>query len=352
MPETALSLALRLAGHGWHLFPLTPSDKRPLANCPACRTRPGHPPTHPIAHCPCRHTGGWCHGVRAATTNPDTLTHWFTTQPHAAIGAAAGPSGLTLIDIDHHDTALPANLATGLLPGIDLTDEPAAPPGWHDPTRYHDGRDSLRLLAQLRAGPHPWPGEPEYQPVTVDTPSGGRHLWYRAPAPDLRQAVPPKGLAWHVDIKAGHSYGLAPGTTTAAGTYQHRDGQPAHPGRMPDWLATEVTRAARPTPPVPTASPPDPQRDGSGPPGYIDTLLARGAAQLHGLTDGRKDALAALAYKTGGYLAWAGLTEADVIDRLTTAGTATGLPHTTAERIAQRSLTNGQNRPLTPKSRA
>ncbi len=55
------------------------------------------------------------------------------------------------------------------------------------------------------------------QPVTVTTPSGGRHLWYRAPAGDLRQAGGRRGIAWRVDIKAGWSLDVGrPGMRAAA----------------------------------------------------------------------------------------------------------------------------------------
>src|SRR6266536_6002092 len=62
-------LALELAALGWHILPLSATSKRPLSNCPACRTQHGTPGHLPEA-CPCLAGGGWCHGVRAATTDP------------------------------------------------------------------------------------------------------------------------------------------------------------------------------------------------------------------------------------------------------------------------------------------
>jgi len=343
---TALKLALSLAACGWHVFPLSPNSKRPLANCQACREQPGRP--HSIETCPCLPAGAWCHGVRAATTDPDRIHRWWTAAPRAAVAAAAGPSGLVLIDLDTHADTPPKHPETELLPGIDLRTESAAT-GWQH-ADYRDGRDALRLLARLRGGLHPWPGDPAHRPVAVDTPSGGRHLWYRAPAEDLHQAVPPKGLAWQADVKAGWSYGLAPGTRTAAGTYAHRSGSPANPGTLPAWLAREVIRACGPKPQlVPTPARHMPHgASGTGPAGYLRTVLDKGATDLARLADGRKTALAALAYKAGGYLDYSGLTETEVIDALTAAGTASGLTHRIAERTARRSLENGRIRPLTP----
>ncbi len=344
-PPSSLDLARRLAGFGWHVFPLTPTDKRPLANCPRCRARDGLSP-HRIEQCPCLPAGSWCHGVRAATLDPARIERWWSANPHAAVGVAAGPSRLLLVDIDTHADTPPEHLATELLPGIDLTTEPIDPAAWQS-TEFHNGRDSLRLLATLRGGPRPWPTDSSHQPFTVQTPSGGRHLWYRAPAGNLHQAI--GQLAWQVDIKAGWSYGLAPGTVTRAGQYRHLDGDLAAPGRLPGWLEREIRRVATPQSPTPTLPPP-PRVGGSsaGPAAYLDTLLERGAADLARMRDGRKRALAALAYKAGGYLAWSGRSEQEVLARLVTAGLAAALVSADAERIARRSLANGIARPLNP----
>jgi hypothetical protein len=345
LPVSPLDLALRLAVIGRHVFPLSPDTKRPFGNCPACRETPGRTP-HRIAECPCLSAGAWCHGVRAATTDPDRIRAWWTAAPRAAVGIAAGPSGLVLLDIDTHADTPPEHPATTLLPGIDLRTEPAAD-GWQE-RPYRDGRDTLRLLTRLRGGPHPWPTDPAHQPVIADTPSGGRHLWYRAPAACLHQAVPPKGLAWQVDVKAGWSYGLAPRTRTAAGTYTHRAGDLADPGHLPAWLAHEVIRVCGPRPEPPRIPTRPLALTGAGRGNYLRAVLDHGADDQARLKDGRKAALAALAYKAGGYLAYSGLPETEVIDQLITAGTNCGLTHRIAERTARRALENGKTRPLSP----
>ena len=94
-------LAVELAALGWHILPLSPVSKRPLGNCGACRPRHGIA-AHLAGACPCLAVGGWCHGVRAATTDPATITAWWHRQPRAVPGVAAGPSGLVLVDIDAH----------------------------------------------------------------------------------------------------------------------------------------------------------------------------------------------------------------------------------------------------------
>jgi hypothetical protein len=349
-------LALELAALGWHILPLSPASKRPLGNCPACRTRHGTPGHH-LGGCPCLVGGRWCHGVRAATTDPARITSWWQREPAAVPGVAAGPSGLVLIDIDAHRGPLPPRLATGLLPGINLAAVPIPAREWNDPARYRDGRDTLALLARLRGGLRPWPPGPEHQPVAAATPSGGMHLWYQAPADGLRQALADPhgrhGLAWQVDIKAGWSYGIAPGATTTAGTYQIRGGDAARPGRMPAWLAREVTRAAAIIPAGPAglapAGPGGP--GGPGPAAYLATVIHRAAAQLANLTDGRKRALSALAYHAGGLLQWSGMEREHVTRQLVDAGTAAGLAPGISARIVNRAVANGEARPLTPPGR-
>ena len=347
--HTPLALALALAEVGWHVLPLSNSTKRPLPNCATCKPAPDGTTQHPIELCPCIPMRGWCHGVRAATTHPARIERWWHLVDHAAVGAATGPSNLVLLDIDHHGETPPANLATGLLPGVNLKAEPVDPEVWQRPGRFRTGRDTLHLLTHLRGGLHPWPTDPSHQPVTADTPSGGRHLWYRAPVDaQLRQAI--GQLAWQVDIKAGWSYGLAPGTPTKNGPYRHRGGDPANPGTPPDWLTRELVRVASVQAP-PSTRPPrsaPPPSSATGPAAYLTTILARGATDLAAMSDGRQTALAKLAYTTGGYLAWSGLTEAEVLDQLITAGTDSGLAYPLAHSIARRSLSNGRTRPLTP----
>jgi len=352
-----LAIALALAKLGWHVFPLSPDTKGPLGNCKYCNAKAR--PAHPIQDCLCIADGAWCHGVRAATTNPHRITTWWRRAPHAVPGIAAGPSGLVLIDIDTHGEPLPGDHATALLPGIDLRTELCGEAAWRNRVAFRTGRDSLMLLARLRGRRDPWPHDAAHQPLVVTTPSGGTHLWYRAPdGVALHQALAStrRALAWKVDVKAGWSYGVAPGATTAAGTYTITSGAPTAVGRMPDWLTCEVVRVAGPehretTMPPPRSATSAAVGDDRGT-RYLLTVLDRGDKQLQERRgdDGRKQRLAALAYQAGGLIHLTKLTEHDVIDRLTDTGIASGLPARKAEDIARRSLANGQRRPLTTRN--
>ena len=304
-------LALGLAALGWHILPLSPVSKRPLANCPACRPQHGIP-AHLAHACPCLAAGGWCHGVRAATTDPARITTWWQREPRAVPGVAAGPSGLVLVDIDAHGDQLPPRLATGLLPGIDLAAEPIPRDAWDDPGRFRDGRDTLTLLARLRGGPRPLAGRPR-------APAGHRRhpLRWRAPVVPGPRPQPPPGP--RRPPAAGTGW---PGRSTSK-----PDGPTASPPARPPPPAP--TRYAAVTPPGPAGCPPgSPVRSSAPPPPHHDSppprrryrrpagparpptwppSSAAAPSSSPPLTDGRKRALSALAYHAGGLLHWSGL---------------------------------------------
>lgn len=347
-----LALALHLAALGWHILPLSFWDKTPLRNCDRCRDDNGRV-LHAPDGCPCIPAGRWCHGVRAATTDHDAITAWWRDAPHAIVpGVAAGPSRLVLIDIDTHGEPLPDDHATALLPGIDLRTELIAEAAWSDRDAFRDGRDSLNLLARLRGHGNAWPVGERHQPVVAGTPSGGVHLWYRAPEDvQLHQALSGnrRALAWKVDVKAGWSYGLAPGAATTAGTYRHRAGNLADPGAMTDWLTTEVVRVAGPEVHEPATARLSPSPVGaSRATRYLEAVLNRGMAELGKLREGqgREKTLMHLAYQIGGLIDQADIPEHTILAELITAGTAVGLTHRIATRTATRSLANGRRRPL------
>lgn len=65
--------ALAYAEHGWAVFPIEPSTKRPYKGT---------------------------QGFRDATTNPEQIARWWGAEPDAWIGLALRPSGLIAIDVD------------------------------------------------------------------------------------------------------------------------------------------------------------------------------------------------------------------------------------------------------------
>lgn len=173
---------LDLAARGWALFPVRPAGKAPA-----------------IARWQDR-----------ATTDPDRLERFFTAHPAHNAGIACGPSGLLVIDCDTPKTG----------------PDPA-------PDTDTGARDGWAVLAGMAAGrgglPDTW---------TVSTPSGGRHLYFRAPAP--RPGRPPLGntgktLGRMLDTRGMGGQVLAPGSRLPNGGYELLDD--TDPADLPGWLA-------------------------------------------------------------------------------------------------------------------
>jgi hypothetical protein len=145
-----------------------------------------------------------------ATADPARIAvaHW---QPGENYGIAAKPSNLIILDLDRPK------------PGYKL------PAEWLEKPGIVDGQDVLADLAE-RAG-QPWPGT-----FTVETPSGGWHLYYRAPSGRTIGNRPAGPL---IDVRgggAGHGgYVLGPGSALNGRTYRVVNGQA--PEVLPPWIA-------------------------------------------------------------------------------------------------------------------
>ncbi|NUK22852.1 bifunctional DNA primase/polymerase [Streptomyces lunaelactis] len=246
-PGTPLDTALWCAEQDWPVHPLAPGRKTPAANCTDCRDRPHSPQA-----CPCIAAGRWCHGFHAATTDPSRILAWWTEQPRFGVGVACGAAGLVVIDVDAHPVPLPD--PDRLLPGIHIPASVTL-----DGLRH--GFHSLALLAALRGAQDP---SQDDTTLRVRTPSGGLHLWYTAQAGHTWRcstgSSAGRALAWQVDVRAHGGYIIAPGTTTATGTYTAC--RPVRrPAPLPGWLAAELERTGhRPAPPAPRSATPVPSR--------------------------------------------------------------------------------------------
>jgi len=83
----AVDAALRYAKRGWHVFPVyEPRDGRCSCGLPKCTSPAKHPRTP--------------RGLLEATTDPHTITAWWSQWPNASIGIATEPSGLVVLDVD------------------------------------------------------------------------------------------------------------------------------------------------------------------------------------------------------------------------------------------------------------
>ena len=257
---------LDLAARGWALFPVRPAGKAPA-----------------IARWQDR-----------ATTDPDRLERFFTAHPDHNAGIACGPSGLLVIDCD--------TPKTGPGPAPDTDTDTGARDGW-------------AVLAEMAAGrgglPDTW---------TVSTPSGGRHLYFRAPTP--RPGRPPLGntgktLGPMLDTRGMGGQVLAPGSRLPNGGYELLDD--TDPADLSGWLAWRLSvrapaavSAAREGPPA------EPVDRGA----YVTAVVRAELARVAGARRGGHNAAVFTAARALGQLVGAGaLDRADVEADLTaTAG--------------------------------
>ncbi|WP_431428829.1 bifunctional DNA primase/polymerase [Actinophytocola sp.] len=184
--------ALRSADLGMFVFPLWPRSKVPAL--------------HGEKHCPRRgpcaqgHRGWEAH----ATRDPELIRRWWQQWP-LNIGVATGPSGLHVLDLD---------AAHGEDP----------PPRW---AGARHGRDVLARLADQAGQPLP------SDTYTVQTPSGGFHLYFRIPQVlNLRNTV--ARLGWRVDSRGGGGYVVAAGSLLTHGRYTVANDHSI--ASLPDWL--------------------------------------------------------------------------------------------------------------------
>ncbi|MEU8631396.1 bifunctional DNA primase/polymerase [Amycolatopsis sp. NPDC048633] len=299
MDTTTLHAALNAAARGWHVFPLRPGSKRPAG--------------HPEDRCPGtgRCAGGHLTWEQRATTDPDKIRAAWTHAPYG-IGVATGPSGLCVLDLDT------------LKPGEEIPDRWAA-------ADARSGEDVLAVVAD-EAGQE-LPGDT----LTVRTPSGGLHLYFRVPGDaTLRntRGEDGNGLGWKVDTRAGGGYVVGPGTTTRDGRYEFLwDGVVAE---LPGWLVERLTPAPLPAAPVLPIRPATGRRSR-----YLDVAVRAEAGKVADAKQNRNATLYAAAVALGQLVEGDALTEEEVRTALmTAAGRHIGTRHFTA-REAETTITSG-----------
>ncbi|MGO1055629.1 bifunctional DNA primase/polymerase [Crossiella sp. CA198] len=287
--QAAATVALWMATHlGWQVFPLNSGTKKPLGGCGACRADRAD---HLAADCPClaRQDGALCHGVWAASPDPEIITRWARRWQTKVWGLHLGVSGLLAVDLDTRAIAPPAQPLHGL-------DWPA------DARPPVDGLDVFAALAGLYGA-----GVDTDGTLCTQTPSGGLHLIYAAEPgrwkgssvknSSIRQGRVTSGLAWQVDIKSYAGHVVIPGSITAAGLYR-RISATVVPAWRPAWLAEVLAATGHdrhaPTP-APASPPPAPA---AAPRGTAD-LDIRGARFATGALRSACAELAAMAPDSG-----------------------------------------------------
>lgn len=240
-----LDVAVWAASQGWAVFPLTPGTKVPAKSCDLCSSASLDFDGHDGADCPHPAAGLHCHGMYAATTDEHVIRSWWGENPRFNVGVHAGRSDLVILDLDRHQDKKRPRGRDLYLPGLDL------PTALDVEAELRDGVDVLARLATIRGQESPL-----ISPATlvVTTPSGGLHVWYRAPA-GTRWSRGVDRLGWQIDVLAGASTAIMPGTVTSAGGYA-RTSATALPTYLPSWLAEDLERVGlrednRPEPSAP-----------------------------------------------------------------------------------------------------
>ncbi|MFJ3861025.1 bifunctional DNA primase/polymerase [Streptomyces sp. NPDC090085] len=265
-----LADALALAARGWPVFPLRPGSKAPaLHRADRCAR---------VGICADAHVK-W---EQRATTSPAVIIRCWTHKPYN-IGLATGPAGLVVVDLDMPKTG-------------DVQDAPG-------------GADNLSALCE-RAG------QAVPDTLTVRTPSGGTHLYFTAPD-GVRLGNTAGKLAPLVDTRGHGGYVVAPGSTTAAGTYEVTDGSPV--AELPAWLLSLL-------------QPPAPRPVCHRMPGAVRAGSAARAA-LHAECEAVRQApakqanntLNRSAFKVGRFVAWGDIPREEVEEAFQAAGEDRGL---------------------------
>jgi len=147
-PGSALAAALRYAGHGWPVFPCVSGEKLPATR----------------------------HGFYDATTDPETITRWWTVNDRRNVAIATGAPGPDVLDVDQHG-------------------------------EYGSGFAAFNRLKRH--------GLVEGAAAVVRTPSGGLHLYFAGT--DQRNG---HLAAHHLDYRAQGGYVLAPPSAVGGRPYE------------------------------------------------------------------------------------------------------------------------------------
>lgn len=241
------------------------------------------------------------HGLNDATTDHAKLTRWWQSRPEANIGIACGPARLVVVDID---------------------------------VRHGDGHQAWHDLAE---------GHDTPTTFTVETPSGGRHLYYQAPDAQIRNSA--GRLADNIDIRADGGYVVAPPSVTDDGYYDLTDDTP--PAPLPAWLAELLVDRPRvvTATPRPTLTPLQVTNNAWATRALRDEIEAVSTA----VVGTRNDRLNTAAFNLGQIVAGGSLDVGDVCRALMDAALATGLTEKEIHATITSGINAGQRTPRTAK---
>ncbi len=270
MNETLLKSALAYAARGWPVIPL--KGKLPVTS----------------------------HGVKDATTDPETVARLFTGRAEVGgVGIAAGPASALVIDFD--------------------------------------GEEGNATLEKWEAEHGPLPKTP-----AVATPNGA-HFYFRHPAFQVKNAV---RIQPGVDIRSAGGYVCAPPSIHPSGGIYAWVVTPAEAplAECPPWLLELLPRKTAPTPAAKRERPA--ARDGGLSTPYGLSALEAEAAAVSGTPEGgRNDALNRSAFVVGSLVSGGELEEAEAVSALVGAAEKAGLSGKEIEATIRSGMESGKREP-------
>jgi hypothetical protein len=283
----SLSSALAAADAGWHVFPCAPGSKRPALR------------------------ENW---QDLATTDHGRIRAWWARTPYN-IGIACGQSGLVVIDLDvARDEPGP-----GGRPGLD---GPAS------------GEDALQRLCRAHGQRYP------AGTYTVDTPSGGSHLYFTAPETPVRNSAGRLGPL--IDIRADGGYVVADGSLIDGRRYVARGDFLPLALPLPAWIA----RLLLEEPALPETIAPLPALDRVQGRAYALAAFREETRQVAEARVGtRNDTLNRAAFSLGQLVAAGLIPPLPVMTGLADAAARAGLPADEARRTIRSGMAAGVRKP-------
>jgi hypothetical protein len=274
--------ALAAADTGWHVFPCAPGAKRPALR------------------------ENW---QDLATTDAGRIRAWWARQPYN-IGIACGPSRLVVIDLD-----VARDGRTGL-------DGPVS------------GADALERLCRAHGQRFP------AGTYTVDTPSGGSHLYFTASDPPVRNSAGRLGPL--IDVRADGGYVVGDGSRIGDRCYAARGDFLPLALPLPAWIARLLTEE----PAFPDGSRPLPALDRAQGRAYALAAFREETRRVAEARVGtRNDTLNRAAFSLGQLVAAGLIPPLPVMTGLAGAAARAGLPADEARRTIRSGMAAGARKP-------
>jgi hypothetical protein len=280
-----LSFALAAAEAGWRVFPCAPGSKRPALR------------------------ENW---QDLATTDRGRIRDWWARRPYN-IGIACGQSGLVVIDLDV------------------ARDGPDGRPGLDGPA---SGADALQRLCRAHGQRYP------AGTYTVDTPSGGSHLYFTVPATPVRNSAGRLGPL--IDIRAHGGYVVGDGSLIDGRRYTARGDFLPLALPLPAWIA----RLLLEEPALPEITRPLPALDrGQGRAYALAAFREETRRVAEARVGTRNDTLNRAAFSLGQLVAAGLIPPLPVMTGLADAAARAGLPADEARRTIRSGMAAGVRKP-------